>query len=184
MICRGPKADNLLLVLLVLATHQAEFQQIGFNKMLLLVVVVVGVTWASRAGQRSMENRSTWKDPCPEQIAGILVASKSFQYRQCIRRIAAQSPRARWDSQVQGQVPARSASCRGGADRHDSYMRTRVSKTMELDCAIAAVERTKANVRMQRKRDVWGRPVLACCSGYIVRLRLRPRWAAARYCVC
>lgn len=130
------------------------------------------------------ENRSTWKDPCPERIAGISVASKSFQYRLCIRRIAAQSPRARWDFQVQGQVPARSASCRGGADRHDSYMRTRVSNTMELDCAIAALKRTKANVRVQRKRDVWGRPVLACCSGYIFRLRLRPRWAAARYCVC
>lgn len=54
MICRGPEFDNLLLVLLlVLATHQAEFQQIGFNKMLLLVVV--GVTWASRARQRSMK---------------------------------------------------------------------------------------------------------------------------------
>lgn len=106
MICRGSEFDNLLLVLLlVLVAHQTKFQQICFNEIVLLVVV--GDTWTSRARQRSMKTVRHGKIPVQSNWACLLVASKSFQHQECTRRIAAQSPRARWDFRFKGQVPAR-----------------------------------------------------------------------------
>lgn len=96
VICRGSEFNNLLLVLLlVLAAHQTEFQQIGFYEVVFLLVV--GDTWMSRARQRSMKTVRHGRIPVRSNrlsFGRFKVVSVSTG----TRRIAAQSPRARWDS--------------------------------------------------------------------------------------
>lgn len=120
MICRGSELDNLLLVLLlVLVAHQTKFQQICFNEVVFLVVVVVGDTWMSRARQRSMKTVRHGRIP----VRSKWLVFWSLQGRFSVNRAHGGSlRRARGPGGTSKLKAGTGSFCNlpGGADRHDS----------------------------------------------------------------
>lgn len=130
VICRGSELDNLLLVLLlVLAAHQTEFPQIGFYEVAFLLVV--SDTWMSRARQRSMKTVRHGRIPLRSKSLVFWSLQSRFSIEGHTEDRCAE-PAGQVGLLGYRQVPARSATCRGGADRHESSEGTRVCDRTRL----------------------------------------------------
>lgn len=153
MICRGSELDSLFLVLLlVLVAHQTKLLQVCFDAVVSLVVV--GGTWTSRARQRSMKTVRHGKIP----VRSKWLVFWSLQSRFSINRAyggSLRKARGPGGTLGSGRYRARSATCRGGADRQRFECENQ-GLELQPDCAMAATG-------LQRRQNAEGKD--ACGDG-------------------